>query len=51
MNDCLTTLDELAGWEDDLQVEALSSIQSATLVIIVFPGWTPLPGTALTTYV
>ena len=45
----LATLDEVNGWEDDLEVEELSSIQSATVVIIivVHPP-TPLPGTALT---
>jgi hypothetical protein len=49
MNSCLAQLDGLCGWEDDLEVEELSSIQSATLVIIIVVGATPLPSTALTT--
>ncbi len=50
MNSCLSTLDELGGWEDDLEVEELSSIQSATIIIIIIVVGTPLPspGTALT---
>jgi hypothetical protein len=51
MDSCLATLDELGRWEDDLEIEALSSIRSATLVIIVVFGHTPLPNTALTTLV
>jgi len=52
MANTLATLDEVNGWEDDLEVEELSSIQSATVVIIivVHPP-TPLPGTALTSVV
>jgi hypothetical protein len=49
MNSCLATLDELGGWEDDLEIEELSSIQSATIIIIVVVGGHfPSPGTALT---
>lgn len=52
MSNTLDTLDEVNGWEDDLEIEELSSIQSATLIIIivVHPP-TPLPGSALTTVV
>ena len=43
MNSCLTTLDELGGWEDDLEVEELSSIQSATVIIIIVVVHAPTP--------
>ena len=42
MNSCLATLQELGGWEDDLEVEELSSIQSATLITVVVV-WTHIP--------
>jgi hypothetical protein len=42
MNSCLDTLDQLEGWEDDLEIEELSSIQSATTIIVVIViGWHP----------
>jgi hypothetical protein len=48
MNNCLATLEELGGWEDDLEVEELSSIQSATLIIIVVIVHGPTPVSPLT---
>jgi len=40
MNSCLDTLDELGGWADDLEIEALPSVRSATVVpALVFVPW------------
>ena len=41
MNSCLDTLDRIDGWEDDLEIEALPSVQSATVVpaLVFFPWW------------
>ncbi|MGA2012946.1 MAG: hypothetical protein ABSH51_20740 [Solirubrobacteraceae bacterium] len=50
MSTCLAALDELGRWEDDLEVEELSSVQSATLiVVIVVHVPTPTPVSPLTT--
>lgn len=43
MDNCLATLEELGGWEDDLEIEELSSIQSATLIIVVVVVHVPTP--------
>lgn len=35
MNSCLETLDEFGGWEDDLEIEALPSVRSATVLATI----------------
>ncbi len=32
MDNCLETLEQFHGWEDDLEIEALPGVQSATVV-------------------
>jgi hypothetical protein len=49
MDNCLSTLDQLGGWEDDLEIEELSSIQSATLIIVIVVVHVPTPVSPLTT--
>jgi hypothetical protein len=42
MSNLLDTLNERDMWEDDLEIEELPSIQSATLpIIVVSPGLRP----------
>lgn len=48
MDNTLSTLDRLADWEDDFEVEELSSIQSATVIVVIIVGGT-LPHGPLTT--
>ena len=48
MENCLTTLDQLGGWEDDLEIEELSSIQSATLINVIVVVHVPTPVSPLT---
>jgi hypothetical protein len=48
MNNCLTTLDELGGWADDLEIEELSSIQSASLIVVIVVIHVPTPVSPLT---
>ena len=50
MNNTLSNLDAMGNWDEDLEIEELSSIRSATIIIIIVnPSPSPLPGTALTT--
>jgi hypothetical protein len=48
MDNTLSTLDRLGDWEDDLEIEELSSIQSATVIVVIVVGPT-LPHNGLTT--
>jgi hypothetical protein len=48
MENTLSTLDRLGDWEDDLEIEELSSIQSATVIVVIVVGGT-LPHNGLTT--
>ncbi len=43
MENCLSTLDEFGGWVDDLEVEELATIQSATTIVIIIVH-VPSPG-------
>lgn len=50
MNECLATLDQSSSWADDLEIEELSSIRSATtIIVIVIPSPVPMPVNGLTT--
>jgi hypothetical protein len=44
MSNCLNTLDGLGGWEDDLEIEELPSVQSATTIIIIIIVHLPYHG-------
>ncbi len=49
MNPCLETLDQFGAWEDDLEIEALPSVQSASVfpLYVYIPGWLHGPLTTL----
>ncbi len=49
MDNCLDTLERFHGWEDDLEIEALPSVQSATVIpaLVAVPPFIHGPLTTL----
>jgi hypothetical protein len=47
MSHLIDLLDEQENWEDDLEIEELPVVRSATLPIVITPPWVLNGGTTL----